>query len=142
MSASGLGELSTATLALMPENEQHEGDRLLALLKAHGKTQVDLANAAAVSRQAVSQWVSAKSLRPQAFETCRKGLTALGIDPGELRPALRMMERRKRPEDLRPYTENFKTRRQIEDLLRILAADDDARDQLRVVLEERLKFLH
>ena len=64
--------------------EGGEGGRLLSLLKASGKRIVDLADAADVTHPAARKWVRALVIQPGAWETCRKGLLALGFKEADL----------------------------------------------------------
>jgi transcriptional regulator with XRE-family HTH domain len=122
--------------------DNHEGQRLAELLEQVGVSQAQFSKAANVSQQMVSTYVRTPHFKPGALDTVRKGLVAVGADVDQLRPVAAKMQRVKaRVEDLRPRVEAFKSRKQVEDLLYVLRADDAARDLLQAILEERLKFL-
>jgi len=65
----------------------HEGKRILELLASQNLTTADLARAANVSWSAAAKWTMAERVGSNAWETCSRGLRAVGIDSDLVRPA-------------------------------------------------------
>jgi hypothetical protein len=121
------------------EPEVNEGAKLKELLVRAHKRPVDLARACGVTQTAVARYLAAEKLGAKAWETVSRGMIALGIDPRQLRqpPPLTFIAR-EGPPDLRPLLSGF-SRKQLEALLKILEATDEARYVLRVVVRDRIE---
>jgi hypothetical protein len=110
---------------------QHEGAILKKLLKERGKTVRDLAVACGVEWTAAKKYVAASTIGPGAWETCRKGMEKLGIDPDLVKPPRPpgTMLTAMATEDLKPLVADF-NRGQMERLRKILQSDDASRSRL------------
>lgn len=109
------------------------------LLEAAGKRPSDLARAGGVTQTSVGRWLGAERLGAKAWESARRALSALGIDPWQVRSVEAHGGRiaRERPEEVRQLLAGF-GRRQLEQLLRILEASPETHYVLKVVIADRL----
>jgi transcriptional regulator with XRE-family HTH domain len=115
------------------------GDKLKSLLKSVNKNQEDLARATGITGTSISRyfkWLNAGTLDDKQWATMVKGLRKLGIDPEQVRPIPRPT---RLPVDLLPHLDTF-DHEQLKALIAILASDDDdAREFVRAVAEDRLR---
>jgi hypothetical protein len=63
----------------------HEGKRIKDLLTDRGLNVQDLATACGVTWPAAKKYIAAEMLKPQAWESAKRGLVALEIDPSLVR---------------------------------------------------------
>lgn len=123
-----------ATLELV-----HEGKKIKDLLEKAGKSVPELARVLGVSDSAAWKQVAEEQIGDRAWPRYAEGLRQLGLDPNEVRRVVGTSHR-VRPtqlEDLRPAIANWK-RQHLEQLLRILDADDASRQALRWHVEDKL----
>ncbi len=112
----------------------HEGHRLKALLKSHGKTIADLRRACEVSFPAAKKYTVTPKIGAKALQTCGRGLVAMGINPDELRPGLSEMvgaidspaQQDELMRDLAPWLSTITDEQRLL-LRRILVASTEAR---------------
>jgi len=116
-----------------------EGRKLRELLERAHKRPVDLARACEVTQTAVARYLAAETLGARAWERVSAGLSKLGIDPRQVRqpPPLTFIAR-EAPEDLRPLLQSW-SRKQLEALLKILEATEEARYVLSIIVKDRLE---
>jgi hypothetical protein len=122
----------------MMTTARHDGRQLVAVLARHGYNQADLARAVELSASAVNKWSKMPVLGNQILEQIEKGFGELKIDIKELH---RMIEERAATatvEDLRPQLDGM-NRKQLQQVLTILSAGDEARERLRMVIEYHLE---
>lgn len=123
--------------------ESHEGKMVQELLAEGGRNQADFARAYPSPRGGMLSSARASTLlnntsrfKHATWERVRIALERLQLDPGRIRP-MQVQQRARPVEDLRPLIKDFKPEQQ-RILLRVLLADEPAREMLRVALEERL----
>jgi len=65
----------------------HEGEKLKKILDSTRRSQAELAKAAGVTRAAVYRWVNTERFPLRMWATISTGMTRLGLNPNEIRPA-------------------------------------------------------
>ncbi len=109
----------------------HEGEKVRWELDRIGKKPADLARACGVSRTAVDHYMKAAKIGKHSWTTLRAGLVKLGIDPFKIKADDVIVES---DEDLRPYVQGF-SREELENIKRVLEADQAARERLLYYLD-------
>src|SRR5690349_7870069 len=122
----------------MGSQPAHEGEKVREMLDLAERSPIDLAHACAVSESMARRYLKTAHFGAKAWETVSRGLVALGLDPRRVRQVVDpTLAAREEPERLVPLLNGF-GRRQMEALLRILDASEQARYVLRVVVKDRL----
>jgi transcriptional regulator with XRE-family HTH domain len=114
----------------------HEGNKIKELLASAGKTASDFARACGVTPSGVQRYLTADEIGKHAWETCRRGLEKLGIDPRQVRPSTTL--ERVKPEDLRRLLVHF-SQKQLPYLREILEASSEAQYVLRAIIVDRIE---
>ncbi len=116
---------------------KHEGEALVALLKAHGKTPADLWRAAGKTPSAETKWVQADEFGPGAWRTVRDALLGMGIPTDSIRPDAIVMARERTARDLTPLVAEW-SKEQLRTLRDLLQASDLERTQLAFWIRGKL----
>jgi transcriptional regulator with XRE-family HTH domain len=114
----------------------HEGKKLLEALKKAGYSQSDLARAAGIDPAAMSRNIKEQTIGDRAWETVKRGLKSLQIDPQQIRDEpIKMF--RERIENFAPLVKEWPLE-QVELLRRILESGEGSRQLLLTWIDGRL----
>lgn len=116
-------------------DDMGEGEKLKQLLKVKRYDQVDLANAADVTKAAVGKWMKERTFSDRVWPKIRDALLKLGLNPADIRMGQQDMQA---TEDLTKLVERW-TRDQLTVVRRILTSDEVSKSRLLAYIDGALR---